>query len=209
MLWLLACAEPSLDEATARRWAVQHAITLDAVAKPTMRLLAGLPSQPGDTFTCGTFAMPPAIPEAQHESLRASLCHQQEALWNADRHDAEEKEGTQLLTEAFRHYGVVGIRLDIAGPDGIEWSDFRGITRFADEGQGALPAATSGIEADNAQLGVGFVDLRVAAQSLPALHPALQWRSTIRGRRSTATIDLFVQMDGHPDADFVRSAMSR
>jgi hypothetical protein len=204
----LACTSGPPDAAQARRWAQQHIVTLDAVALPAERLLAQLPSLPGDDFVCAEVTLPPEVPESQHAELRASLCRQQEALWHADRHDLENQRGTELLTGAFLHYGVVGASFRLEGPDGVEWYDFRGLTALT--GEGARPAAGSGIQdARGAELGYGWVDLDLDPEGSPALHPALEWRYVMHKREAQATVQLLVQVDGHPDADFVRHALSR
>jgi hypothetical protein len=208
VLPLLACTEGPPDAAQAQRWAHQHIVTLDAVALPAERLLAQLPSLPGDDFVCASATLPPEIPQEQHASMQASLCRQQEALWHADRHGMENQRGTELLTGAFLHYGVVGASFRLEGPEGVEWYDFRGLTSLT--GDGAVPAAGSGIrDARGAELGYGWVDLNVDPEKSPALHPALEWRYVLHARETQATVQLLVQVDGHPDANFVRHALSR
>jgi hypothetical protein len=205
---LLACTRGPPDASQAQRWAQQHAVTIDAVALPAERLMAQLPSLPGDPFVCARPTLPPEIPKEQHEPLRASLCRQQEALWNAERHDFENQRGTELLTGAFLHYGVVGVSFRLEGPDGVEWYDHRGLTSLT--GEGARPAAGSGIQdARGAELGYGWVDLNVDPAEPAELHPALEWRYVMRRREAQATVQLLVQVDGHPDADFVRHALAR
>lgn len=202
---LVACSE---DPDRVQRWARQHAITLDAVALPTERLLDALPSLPGDPFTCTGMTLPPAIPEAQREALTASLCRQQQALWAADRHEEEQKQGTELIMGAFQHYGVVGASLSLAGPDGVEWASHRGVTELV--GELSVPAEGSGLHDERgAQLGHGQVDLRLDPNAPPELHPALEWLHVLRRREATATVRVFVQLDGHPSAAYVRQALSR
>lgn len=204
---LLACTETP-GPSSALRWAKTHEITLDAVRLPTDRLLGKLPSLPGAPFRCSGFVLPAEIPTPEHERLHRDLCRQQATLWETSRREAEEKLGTELLTGAFLHYGVVGVSLSISGPDGVELQDHRGITTFANDD--SAPAATSQIlDPRGDLLGHGLVDLRTEPEEPPALHPALEWRHTTRRGDASAEVQLFVQIDGHPDADFVRHAMSR
>lgn len=219
-LLMMACRSESEPDVAARL-AARHETTLGSTEIALRRLLSTLPSLPGDAFHCGTFTLPTGTPKAQVESLTRTLCRQQEALWHADRHRAEDELGTAFLNTTFQHYGVVGVELSLAGPDGkVEWADRRGVRSLTDgvaaaEGL-AWPGLTeeeseAGITVGPAQLGWGRVDLAVATVAVDPvaaeLRPALEWRKETPWHQAKAVARVFLLAEGTPDATFVQRAL--
>lgn len=217
ILFLLACTGP-IDAEAARGWALRHDGTLTASSAQLDRLLAALPSLPGDRFFCRETVTPPAF-EGDPEALEEMLCRQQRPAWDTERYATEEELGTAQLNSAFLQFGVVGVGLTIAGPEGaVEWSDQRGVWQFADpegvraDASGvtlALPSPIAGQTVDG-KLGWGRVDTSTSeAGATRQMEPAFEWTTTARRREATATIRLFVLAEGTPDVDFVREALDR
>lgn len=216
VLLLIGCSTP-VDVDAARGWALRHDGTLTATEAQLERLLTALPSLPGDRFFCRETVAPPGF-VGDEAALKDMLCRQQRPAWDAARHDAEQELGTAELNGAFLQYGVVGVGLAIAGPEGVEWSDHRGVWQFTDPA--AVPAATSGITVSfptldpehtvDGQLGWGLVDTSLSdAGDDRRLQAAFQWTSSVKRREATATIQLFVLAEGTPDVVFVREALDR
>lgn len=217
-LLFVACRTETEPDAAARL-AARHETTLGSAEIALRRLLSSLPSLPGDPFVCSPFTLPPKTPTP--EALTKTLCRQQEALWHADRHAEEDELGTAFLNTTFQHYGVVGVELSLAGPEGtVEWADGRGVRALTDgvaatEGL-AWPGLTaetseSGIVVGPAQLGWGRVDLAVATVAVEPvaaeLRPALEWRKEMPWHKAKAVARVFLLAEGTPDATFVQRAL--
>ena len=146
--------------------------------------------------------------------------------WLAERYDREKELGTVFLNGAFQQFGVAGVGLSLAGPDGVEWAAHRGLWAIDGEGSVAPTDALSvaGPEAAGGRVGWGQVTLTVPPDAAaadeppdappeapPALAPAprwaIEWRREVSRREATATLRLLVLADGAPDAAFVRHAV--
>jgi hypothetical protein len=206
-LALAGCTEP-LNADSAARWARRHETTLQSADLQLTRVLKALPSLPGDAFACRDLTIPGELSKDQQDAMRASLCHQSEALWNADRHDEEERLGGEWLNARIQSYGVVGAELSLAGPDGtVEWRDHRGVWSL---GGPQAVSADDGVDWSGARLGWGEVTVALAdvtvAEAAP--RPALEWRLVRKWHDAAATARVLVLADGTPDAAFVARATS-
>lgn len=198
----------SVGPADAERWSHHHDTTIAQLDQRVAAFLASLPSLPGDRFFCRETLTPPATPAANEAALRDMLCRQQLGAWNAERFEAEEDLGPQLLNGAFLAFGVAGIDLSLAGPDGVEWADHRGIWAFPTLPDRPAPVpATEGIALGAAKLGWGLVDVGGGGTE-PDLRWALERSATSRRREATATVRVFLLVEGTPDAAFVRAAVA-
>ncbi|MEQ1507663.1 MAG: hypothetical protein ABMB14_35865 [Myxococcota bacterium] len=194
----LGCAEP-VDEDAATRWSRRHEATLDGMDTRIGRFLATLPSLPGDRFFCVETTVPPGLTEDQGKALTRELCEQQQYQWRIDRYTQEDELGTEILNGSFRAFGVVGVELTVTGPDGVEWSDHRGVWQFV-SGTAAVDAAPT---PRGWQLGYGTVEI---GAETPA--NALEWRMVAKRREASATIRMFLLADGTPDAAFVQRSLA-
>ncbi|MEQ1564363.1 MAG: hypothetical protein ABMA64_01910 [Myxococcota bacterium] len=217
--WWAGCAE-QIDGDAAERWARRHETTLATAETQLARALGHLPSLPGDPFTCRQVEV-----ASLSKGMLASLCHQQEALWHADRHEAEEEYGTRWLNTMLQSFGVVGVELTIASGGAVEWSDHRGLYTLSEftadppppiegegrgEGAGGAVRAVNGRRRGDATLGWGTVVVGLASSTPGEVqaepHPALEWRLERTYRQSTVTARLLLLADGTPDAAFLRQA---